>query len=216
VARRLARLSPTERRRRLIHMLPGFLPFFLWFFPHRDPISPTLQGIMVGIIGLLAIWAFLRYRRIARTADGERLGAILGYTGSILLMLLAFPAHAELGLTVLAVLAFGDGSATVAGLLLGGPRLPWNPTKTWTGLAAFVLIGTPLASVIYWGETYFNPEALPPGSVPFATALACAGAATLAAAIAESIPSRINDNVRVGLTAALTVAIAHGLLVGWI
>jgi dolichol kinase len=213
--RGLARLSPTERRRRLTHILPGFLPFLLWFFPHRDPISPTLRWIMVGIIVVLAGRAFLQYRRIARTGDAERLGAVLGYAVSILVTLLAFPAHAELGLTVLAVLAFGDGAATLGGLLLGGPRLPWNPNKTWAGFFSFLIVGTPLASVIYWGETYFNPEALPPGSVPFAIALACGGAATFCAAIVESIPSRINDNIRVGLTSGITVALAHAALVGW-
>ena len=170
---------------------------------------------MVGIIAVLAGWAYVRYRRIARLGDGERLAAILGYAGSVLVMLLAFPAQAELGLTVLAVLAFGDGSATLGGLLLGGPRLPWNPKKTWAGLASFLVIGAPLASVIYWGETHFNTEALPPGGVPFTIALACGGAATLCAAIVESIPSRINDNIRVGLTAAATVVAAHAALVGW-
>ena len=31
-------------------------------------------------------------------------------------------------------MAFGDGFATLAGTTVGGPRLPWNPEKTWSGL----------------------------------------------------------------------------------
>jgi dolichol kinase len=36
-------------------------------------------------------------------------------------------------------MAFGDGAATLAGTRIGGARLPWNPQKTWSGLAAFVV-----------------------------------------------------------------------------
>ncbi|MBW3542678.1 MAG: hypothetical protein KY476_20635 [Planctomycetes bacterium] len=207
--------NATEFRRRLWHMLPGLLPFLLWAFPHRDPISPTLRWILVGVVVALALHVWLRYRLIARPGDREQSGAVLGYAGSVLVMLLAFPAHAELGLTVLAVLAFGDGSATLGGLLCGGARLPWNPRKSWAGLVSFLAVGMPAASVIYWGETYFNPEALAAGGVPFWAALICGGSATLAGAIAETLPVRLNDNVRVGAAAALAVVAAHSLTVGW-
>jgi dolichol kinase len=112
------------------------------------------------------------------------------------------------------VLAFGDGSATLGGLLLGGPTLPWNEGKSWSGLACFVVFGSLAASLAYWGETHFNPEALGP-PVTLLTAVICGASAATASAIAESIPSRISDNIRVGVTAAVTVAIAHGLMVGF-
>lgn len=195
-------------------MSPGLLPFLLWPIPHADPISPTLRGILVTIILGLGVAIFLRFRRIARKGEcGDRLGAVAGYAGSVLLMLLLFPGQAELGLTVLAVLAFGDGSATLGGKLLGGPRVPWNHDKTISGLACFVLVGVPMASIIYWGETH-NLEARGPAA-GWSTALVCGGAATVAAAIVESLPSSINDNIRVGVTAAATVAAAHGIMVGW-
>jgi dolichol kinase len=127
-------------------------------------------------------------------------------------MLLLFPAHAELGLTVLAVLAFGDGSATLGGLLFDSRPLPWNRDKTWSGTLCFLLAAIPMASLIYWGESH-NAEALEPG-VSFATALFCGGSAAFVAAIAESLRSRINDNVRVGLAASVAVAATHALAVG--
>ena len=41
--------------------------------------------------------------------------------------------------------------ATLSGLALRGPRLPWNPKKTWSGLVAFVLFGTAASAwVIRW------------------------------------------------------------------
>jgi dolichol kinase len=209
-----SRLTGTEWRRRFWHASPGFLPFFLWAVPHRDPISPTLQAILIVLVCGLAGNVFWRYRQIERQHDGERASAVLGYALSVLVMLLVFPQHAELGFTVLAVLAFGDGSATLGGLMIGGPKLPWNPRKTWSGLASFLIVGIPLASLIYWGETHFNPESAEYGQVPFTTALFCAAVAVSFAAIAESIPSRINDNIRVGLAAALGVTTMHAVLLG--
>lgn len=208
------RLGENELKRRLWHMSPGLLPFLLWPIPHADPISPTLRGIMVTIIVGLGIAIFVQFRRIARNGEySDRLAAVAGYAGSVLLMLLLFPNQAELGLTVLAVLAFGDGSATLGGKLLGGPKLPWNDEKTISGFACFVLVGVPMASIIYWGETHNLEAQGPPAS--WVTALICGGAAAIAAAIVESLPSVINDNIRVGVTAAVVVVAAHGATVGW-
>ena len=111
----MSRLEKTEWRRRVWHIVPGFLPILLWIFPHRDPISPILQLIVLAIVISLAVGIFLRYRLIARKQDAERSTAVLGYALSVLLTVLFFPAHLQLGLTVLAVLAFGDGSATLVG-----------------------------------------------------------------------------------------------------
>ena len=207
-------LTATEWRRRFWHAGPGVLPFVLWAVPHRDPLSPTLEIILFLLVLAFAGHVFFRYQLIERRHDGERAGAVLGYALSVLLTLLVFPAHVELGLTVLAVLAFGDGSATVGGLMFGGPKLPWNPRKTWSGFASFLAVGMPLASVVYWGETHFNPESLEYQSIPFTTALCCAGAAVFLAAIAESLPSRINDNIRVGTAAAVGIISVHALLLG--
>ncbi len=207
-------IGSTELKRRLWHMSPGFLPFLLWPIPHADPISPTLRAIMILLVVGLGIWIFANFRQIARQHRiDDRLQAVGGYAGSVLIMLLLFPADAQLGLAVLAVLAFGDGSATLGGLLLGGPTVPWNRAKTWSGSACFVLVGGMMASVIYWGETH-NLEAQTPG-VPFTIALLCGVSAAMAGAIVESLPIGINDNIRVGAAASLTIVAVHGLVVGW-
>jgi phytol kinase len=191
------------------------LPLALWGIPHADPVSLVLKSIVLAIVIVLSIVVYFHFDAIARAGNmRERIGAILGYTGSIGATMLIFPAHLEFAMTVLAVLAFGDGSATLGGLLIGGPKLPWNARKSWAGFVCFILFGSVAASVIYWGEPHFNPEAL--GSpVAFGTAVICGGSAAVASAVAESIPSRVSDNIRVGVTAAVTVAIAHGLTVGF-
>ena len=105
------------------------------------------------------------------------------------------------------IIAFGDGSATLAGLLVGGKRLPWNRTKSWVGLTAFVACSIPLAALAYWAEA--RP------AVPLIVALACVVPAALVAALIESIPTDFNDNIRVGVAAALTILATHGMFVGW-
>lgn len=207
-------LSPREVRRRIWHTAPGFLPMGLWLVPHRDPLSPILQAILVLFVAAFGINALVRYRRIARPEDQQRLSAVLGYTGGIMVPLLLLPGDVEIALAFLALIAFGDGFATLGGLLLRGPRLPWNPEKTWSGLCCFLLAGVPMASLVYWGETAFNPESHP-DYLSFATALLVVGPAVLIAAFAESLRSRLNDNVRIALAGVATLIVMHAWLVGW-
>jgi dolichol kinase len=202
-------LTSRELKRRLWHMAPGCLPFLLQWFPHRDPVSPTLRWIIVGCCVLIGGRILMGFRQIQRRGEGAGLAAVSGYALSVLLMAVAFPADLELSLAVLSILAFGDGSATLCGLTFRGPRLPWNRGKSWSGLIAFIGVGCVMTAWIYRGETH-NPEALTAG-VSFGIALALTAPAVIAAAIAESIPSRINDNIRVGLVAAVSLILLHTL-----
>ena len=111
MGRLAARLGPNELRRRIWHMSPGLLPFILWAIPHADPMSPTLRGILILASLGLGIGIFAKYRQIQREEDHGRLMSVIGYAGSVLAMLMLFPADLELGLTLLAILAFGDGAA---------------------------------------------------------------------------------------------------------
>lgn len=199
-------LSAAESRRRLLHILPGFLPFILWPIPHQDPWGPILADAVIALtVALLAI-AFLRSRVFAREGESDWNSSVLGYAVPILATLCIGRGREEIGVMTLAIVAFGDGSATLGGLMLGGRTLPWNPRKTWTGSLCFVLFGTLLATVVYWGEA--RP------SVSWSAAALIAGGATLAAAFVESLPVRLNDNLRVGATAALMGAALTLLVVG--
>lgn len=197
-------------------MAPGLLPIALWPYSHRDPISPTLYFIVLGLSAALATGVYTQYRRIERTGEqNQRFWAVAGYAGSILITILLFPGQFELGLTVLGILAFGDGSATFGGILLGGPKLPWNPEKSIAGFLCFLLVGIPMSSIIYWGEAN-NLEALRQSvTVTWPLSFLIAGTATAVAAVVETLPVKINDNVRVGVTAAVLLVVMHGALVGW-
>lgn len=187
-------------------MLPGLLPLASYIYPHKDPLSPTFQKIAAGLIAGIAAALLWRYKTIRRTGERAELSAVFGYSVSVLATLLFFPKHAELGMLVLCVLAFGDGMATTFGLLFRGPALPWNPEKSWAGTLAFVGFGGYTASLAYWAES--QPQASWP------IALTCGFAAAVVAAIAESLPSRVNDNVRVGIASAVTAVGMHAMVVG--
>ena len=193
---RLAR----ELVRQTWHMLPGLIPFLFWLHPHTDPLSDAFRWISLGVAGTVSLIVFVRIQAVLRPSEGRGSEAVLG-------TLWMFPEHGELGMTVLAVLAFGDGMATIGGTALASNRLPWNRQKSWAGTISFVIFAAPLATLVYWGDA--RP------AVPLATAAACGIAASLAGAAAESLPGRqLNDNIRVGLAAATAVAVTHHLLVG--
>ena len=202
------RMSPTECKRRLLHILPGLLPTILWFIPHKDPLSWDCRAWLGLIIGGIGIATAVKYRRIARRGETSNPACILGYTVPVFLLLMVIPAHAELGLATLAIISFGDGFATVGGLLLPGPRLPWNKQKSWAGFLCFLTFALPWSAMVYWGES--RP------AVSFSVALFVGGTATLFAAICESVNSRIDDNIRVGVAAAVGIVTAHFTAAAWL
>lgn len=189
------RVGVTEFRRRLIHMSPSLLPIGLPFIPHNDVWGPCLIGIVLfaTIFGLYFASSFQHLFK--RKTDEKWSHAMLGYVIPIVVPLLLLPGRAELGLMTLQIIALGDGSATLGGLLLGGQRLPWNSKKTFSGLFCFLLIGSLAATYSYWGEA--SP------AVPVGTVYVICVAAALSAGIVESLPIRSIDNFRVGTTALL-------------
>lgn len=210
----LRRLNRTELRRRFCHMAPGLLPFLLWPIPHKDPLSPLLLQIIVGLFLVIIAALFLNWSRIARASVGkeDRMAAILGYAVTVLASILLFPSHIECGFAVLAILAFGDGSATLLGKFARSPKLPWNREKTLAGFIGFFAMAIPMTTLIYWGES--NNVMQDGASATVRQAFIVALAGVTAGAVAESLPSRLNDNLRVGLVSAIAVVAAHAAIFG--
>lgn len=200
-----SRLSPREWRRRLIHMSPGLLPGLLLAIPHPDPLAWYSQAAIIAVVAGMSVFALRGAQLFERQDETGWAISVVSYAVIILTMLLAFPAQPEMGLVVTVIIAFGDGSATLGGLLAQGPRLPWNMDKSWVGFSAFLLISIPLAALVYWGEAR-------PG-VSLSTALAFVVPACMAAAVAESLPMRLNDNIRVGVIASLTMIVTRNIFV---
>jgi phytol kinase len=203
-------LSPNELRRRLWHMMPGLLPFLL---PDLRRANGEVEWwalcvIAAAGIGLSAI-AYRLYDTIAR--EGERLRdrtfTTVTYGAMPVLLLCCFPHQPQLAALVLVVLAFGDGSATLFGLLWGRKALPWNDRKTWIGSAAFLLCSAPAAALAYW--IWSGP------TVSFGSAIELGGITAFLCMLVESSLTETSDNLAVSGTAAAATLALHTILFGW-
>ncbi|MCX6549834.1 MAG: DUF92 domain-containing protein [Acidobacteria bacterium] len=115
---------------------------------------------------------------------------ILMYPLAVLVLILAFPTRLDVAAAAWAVLAVGDGTATLAGRRWGRHALPWNPAKTYEGLASFVIAGGTAAVILAW---WTAPAIMPRPSLLFI--LLAPAAAALAAGFAETVPMTLDDNV---------------------
>jgi uncharacterized protein (TIGR00297 family) len=134
--------------------------------------------------------------RLIRPGERERVlrsGVVL-YAVAVLVLILIFRHRLEIAAGAWGILAFGDGASTLLGGTLAGPRLPWNPKKSWIGSAAFLLFGSVGgAALMSWvGARYDAPaQGLP--------IWVLASVAALAGAIVESLPLALDDNLSVPL-----------------
>lgn len=205
----------TELWRKAVHLGFGAFAILLrWLTPW--------QAALVALAALL-FNLFLLHRltggSLLREEERERgfSRGIALYPGVVLVLIVVFHARLELAAAVWGLIAVGDGMAGLAGVLVGGPRLPWNPRKSWAGLAAFVLWGTVAAAfLLRWtqlavidgvngggagaadwiGRSFIAAGAAIPD--PLFLILGCLAAAT-AAGLAESLDTGVDDNILVPL-----------------
>lgn len=201
-------LCRQEISRKIWHMSAGLIPFILPLFPsYGNPqayggVDAIRWSVLLAAVVLMGLsWYFSK----SFVRPGEKhVGLAMGcYVFCVCATLIAFPERFELGMTVLAILAVGDGAAGIVGMAVGGPRLPWNSAKTISGTLGFMVFAIPLASAAYWFCAIPHPS--------FASVCALVTVACAVAAFAESWRSTINDNLRVGLAAA-GVLVAHHCL----
>src|SRR5512142_56589 len=122
-----------EPLRKAIHIAVGLVAFTLRWIPW--PLAAAAAAC--AILGNWLVLHRIVGVRVARHERGYDAGIVL-YPAMVLLLILVFRNTIEIAGSVWAILAFGDGFATLAGKAIRGPRLPWNPQKSWSGFAAFV------------------------------------------------------------------------------
>jgi uncharacterized protein (TIGR00297 family) len=115
---------------------------------------------------------------------------IVLYPISVLALIVLYRNHLHIAAAAWAIMALGDGMATVTGEALRGPALPWNRRKTWPGFISFVVAGTVGAYIL----TRWIAPKIPPDK----TLMVCAAAALLGAVV-ESLPLALDDNITVPL-----------------
>ncbi|MGE0040915.1 MAG: DUF92 domain-containing protein [Vicinamibacterales bacterium] len=165
---------------------------------------PQAAAMAVGAL----VFNFLVLPRIApaimREGDHDTARAgVLFYPLAVLGLVLAFRDQLALAAAAWAVMAVGDGFATIVGTSVAGPRLPWNPDKTWSGLAGFAVTGS-AGALVLWTFVAQAQAAQPPAAIILWGSIAAA----VAAAFVETVPVRLDDNLSVPATAGLVLWMA--------
>ena len=185
-------LTPGEVARKALHIGVGFGALLL-------TVLTRWQVVGICVFAFLMNWLVLPRitRHLLEREEEKKRGyaeGIIEYPLAVGALALLFGSRMEIVAAAWAILAFGDGFATLAGRSLGGPRLPWNPSKTVTGMMAFIGVGGLTATLMaLWVINDGHPGPIPPILM-----FTCYGAATVAAFI-ESLPTGINDNISVPL-----------------
>ena len=189
----VSRLSAAEILRQMIHLGAGFLAFGLrWIGP-----LPLLVVAWVGV--LFNSWVLPRVGgrwlwRQQEIESGRAVGMVL-YPFTVSILLLLYYRRPEVAAAGWGLLAFGDGTAALAGQWWGRRRLPWNRSKSWAGFFGYFLVGwIAVAILVSWTM---------PGRYGVAFLWMVSGAVALLGAFLESAPQRIDDNLAVPLVTSL-------------
>lgn len=180
--------TTNEILRKGLHIAFGFVAFALKWLPWYAAAGVCVVAIFGNWFGLHRIVG----RGVARHERGFDAGIVL-YPIMVLALIVVFRDRLHFAAIGWAMLAFGDGVATLAGKSFRIAPLPWNRDKSWGGfLACFLACAVMGIAVAYWMD-YPHPIAVL--------------IAALAAAIAESLALGIDDNATVPLAAAAALVI---------
>jgi uncharacterized protein (TIGR00297 family) len=219
-------VSPhSENARQWVHIGSGAFAILLRWLTWWQAGILALVALVFNLVLLPRIGG----RRLYRPSDIARgfPPGILFYPLSVLLLLLTFPWRLDIVAAAWAILAVGDGMATLVGhaattinaetaehaeridsansarsALIRRP-IPWNRHKSIAGTTAFIVFGGLAGVALAW---WVRPAVTPPP--PLAFALGAPLAAAVAAALVESIPSRLDDNLSVPAAAAAVLWVA--------
>ncbi len=198
------RIPAGEWRRKAVHVGSGFFALLLPFLGWGVAALAALAALLFNLLVLPRIGggALLRHSEAGKT---HSTGIVL-YPAAVLALILLFRSRLEIAAVGWALLAFGDGAATLAGTAFGGPRLPWNRTKSFAGTAAYVVVGGAAAALLF---------GLDRGAAPSPAEAVVILVAALAGAAAESLPSELDDNVLPPLLGAAVLAALLPTIPGW-
>ncbi|PIN95972.1 hypothetical protein COX86_00860 [Candidatus Micrarchaeota archaeon CG_4_10_14_0_2_um_filter_60_11] len=142
-----------EVPRKLVHVAFGTLLIAIGAWYGEAALVAFLAFSFFAGLAIIGLWmlgyqpefvALLFAALERRHADFPGEGALFFVTGALLLA--TFSTNFAFTLAVIAILSFGDGLATLAGIA-GSHALPYNKEKTWEGSIAFFAAGAAFASL---------------------------------------------------------------------
>ncbi len=186
-----------ETGRQVVHILAGVPALALRWLSGGQAAAAAATAVLFNLIVLPRLLPGIL--RPGDTGRPWQSGVVL-YPAAVLGLVLCFPRRLDIVAIAWAILAAGDGFATLVGRAVRTPALPWNREKTIAGLAAFVLFGTTAGTATgFWMTGVFF------GSDWSWFLLVVPALAAGIAAFAETTPIRLNDNVTVPAAAAFVL-----------
>jgi len=183
--------APLFSTRKIVHMSMLIFAFLLPYLTWRQAAGCAVLALLFNIMILPRLGADLRKTPASAPGVGVWTGIVI-YPISVLALILLYRNHLHVVAATWAIMALGDGMASVAGSAIRGPALPWNREKTWSGFLGFIVAGTAGAYVLTrWADSSVNPD----------IALRICVATALVGAIVESLPIGLDDNATVPLVA---------------
>lgn len=198
--------------RKIIHIGTGPIFVLCWLLFHEAASARYLAALVPGLITVqFALVGFgimkddAAVKALSRTGDRrEILRGPLFYGIIFIVLTIIYWKDSPIGMVALMLMCGGDGLADVIGRRFGNKKLPWAPSKSWTGSLGMFLGGWSLAIIVLWMYLIAN---IFPGSIvnylPALTLIALTGT------LVESLPFKDIDNITITLTA---VILGHVLL----
>jgi uncharacterized protein (TIGR00297 family) len=166
------------------------------------------QAALCAVAAFVFNWQILPRlggKQLYRHDDHKRgypIGILL-YPLSVLILTLTIPHKLYIVAAAWAIMAWGDGFASVIGTRFGRTKLPWNPSRSYAGSLAFLVMGSAAAVVFTWWVIKTPPE-------PFVWyVVAIPVLAALLGAVVETVPSGLDDNLTVPLSAGFFMLALH-------
>lgn len=188
----------SEGRRQFVHMAMGGFALLLRLLTWWQALALALGALTFNLFVLPHIG-----KGLYRPSDARFAAGIILYPLAVLLLLLCFPRRPDIVAAAWAILAAGDGMATLAGRAMPIARLPWNEDKSYGGLLAFVVCGGAAAIAL---AMWTAPAVTPVPALAFL--IAAPLTAAVVAGLVETIPVGLDDNLRVPAAAAIVLGSA--------
>ncbi len=171
----------SEGARQAVHITMGAVALVLRFATWWE--AAILAGVAVAInahvLHRIPGWSLHR-----ESEKGHRyVSGVTLYPVAILVLILVLRARLDIVAAAWGILAFGDGAATIAGRRVRSPAIPWNPSKSLAGSAAFVVFGGAAGALLC---VWCRPPIVPAPYMWFSVAAPLVAA--IAAAAVETIP----------------------------
>jgi uncharacterized protein (TIGR00297 family) len=206
---------PLLSTRKIVHMSMLIFAFLLPFLTWIQAVGCAVLALLFNLFLLPRLQVDLSKRPGRAGADllrsagkdtqilsypaGTWTGIVL-YPTSVLLLILIYRHHMHIAAAAWAIMALGDGMASIVGEGLRGPSLPWNAEKRWAGFVGFVVAGTAGAYAL---TRWVNP------SLPTDKVLVISAVAALVGAVVETVPIRLDDNISVPLVSGAFLFCAY-------